>query len=69
MPKIVDAGAIGEGVRITVAYSKGDNMGELLGEIVPYETNPDNGWAAEIYRDDFGGSKPMCKVNTRYMGN
>lgn len=69
IPAIVDAGVMGQGVDATVAYKVGDNLGELIGEIVPLDDDRDDGWSAQVKRFDLRGSPAVCKINTRRMGN
>ncbi|KAF4949797.1 hypothetical protein FSARC_13400 [Fusarium sarcochroum] len=68
-PKIIDAGALGEGVQATVGYSVGELIGELVGELVPLGQY-DDGWSAGLIRDDLSnGSQEVCSVYCSYVGN
>ncbi|KAF7559368.1 hypothetical protein G7046_g4787 [Stylonectria norvegica] len=70
-PVIVPAGAMGDGLKARLRYAAGDLLRELVGELAPLNTI-DDGWAAELARDDLtddGAMASWCLVHTLYCGN
>ncbi|KAM0492596.1 hypothetical protein ACHAP8_009773 [Fusarium lateritium] len=69
IPRIVSAGALGQGVEATVRYQVGDFAGELVGELAPIGYY-DDGWVADMRRDDLQDKcQIVCQVYARYVGN
>jgi hypothetical protein len=72
-PRICPTGdGMGEGVRATRTYEKGELLGELVGDIAPLGQFSD-GWAAVLERDDLPGlageMTAWCLIHPRYTGN
>lgn len=65
-PEIVSAGGMGEGLRATASYEVGDYLGELVGELVPLESQyHHDGWASLLVTDNGA----CCHIHSRYFGN
>ncbi|PVH67692.1 SET domain-containing protein [Cadophora sp. DSE1049] len=67
-PRISNEPGKGQGVRaVGIGYKKGQILGELLGEFVPFDTFSD-GWCMEFRRPDLG-DEPIAQIYTKKMGN
>jgi hypothetical protein len=67
-PQITNEGEKGQGVRlIGLTCTRGQILGEMVGEVVPLETHHD-GWSIEFIRPDLHG-EPVAQIYPREKGN